>query len=285
MRGYRGFTLAEMLVTIAIMAVLVLFLARVFSSATSIVTSGNKRLDADAQSRPLLDRMAIDFAKLVKRPELDYFVKSPGNMQTGNDQIAFFSEVPGYYPSTGSQSPISLVGYRINSTSGSATYNKMERLSKGLLWNGVSTSETPIVFLPLTISANWPSATNASSDPDYELVGPQVFRFEYYYILQNGSLSNIPWDTGAGHTSINGMQDVAAIAAAVAVIDPKSKVLLSDSQIAAIISRLPDFNSGTRPGDLALQWQNALNSITDMPREAISQIRISERYFPLTPRF
>jgi len=285
MRGNRGFTLIELLVTLAIMALLVLFLARVFSSAASIASAGNKRMDADAQSRPLLDRMAIDFAKIVKRAELDYFIKSPGNMQTGNDQLAFFTEVPGYYPAAGSQSPISLIGYRVNSTGGSAAFNKMERLGKGLVWNGVSASDTPIIFLPLTISANWPSATNASSDPDYEVVGPQVFRFEYYYLLQNGILTNIPWDTVAGHTGINGMQDVAAIVAAIAVIDSKSKVLLSDSQIGTIIGSLADFNLGMQPGDLVRQWQNSLNSISGMPREAISQIRISQRYFPLTPKF
>jgi prepilin-type N-terminal cleavage/methylation domain-containing protein len=285
MRGDRGFTLMELLVTLAIMALLVLFLARVFSSAASIASAGNKRMDADAQSRPLLDRMAIDFAKIVKRAELDYFIKSPVNPQVGNDQIAFFTEVPGYYPAAGSQSPISLIGYRVNSTGGSAAYNKMERLAKGLVWNGVSATDTPIIFLPLTISASWPSATNASSDPDYEVVGPQVFRFEYYYLLQNGTLTNTPWDGGAGHTSINGMQDVAAIVAAIAVIDPKSKVLLSDSQIGTIIGGLSDFNQGMQPGDLVRQWQNSLNSISGMPREAISQIRISQRYFPLTPKF
>jgi prepilin-type N-terminal cleavage/methylation domain-containing protein len=285
MRGDRGFTLIELLVTLAIMALLVLFLARVFSSAASIASAGNKRMDADAQSRPLLDRMAIDFAKIVKRAELDYFIKSPVNPQVGNDQIAFFTEVPGYYPAAGSQSPISLIGYRVNSTGGSAAFNKMERLGKGLVWNGVSASDTPIIFLPLTISASWPSATNASSDPDYEVVGPQVFRFEYYYLLQSGTLTNIPWDAAAGHTGINGMQDVAAIVAAIAVIDSKSKVLLSDSQIGTIIGSLSDFNLGMQPGDLVRQWQNSLNSISGMPREAISQIRISQRYFPLTPKF
>jgi prepilin-type N-terminal cleavage/methylation domain-containing protein len=285
MREDRGFTLIELLVTLAIMALLVLFLARVFSSAASIASAGNKRMDADAQSRPLLDRMAIDFAKIVKRAELDYFIKSPVNPQIGNDQIAFFTEVPGYYPAAGSQSPISLIGYRVNSTGGSAAFNKMERLGKGLVWNGVSASDTPMIFLPLTISASWPSATNASSDPDYEVVGPQVFRFEYYYLLQSGTLTNIPWDTAAGHTGINGMQDVAAIVAAIAVIDSKSKVLLSDSQIGTIIGSLSDFNLGMQPGDLVRQWQNSLNSISGMPREAISQIRISQRYFPLTPRF
>ena len=112
----------------------------------------------------------------------------------GNDQIAFYSAVPGYYPPTGLQSPVSLVAYRINSASGTAAFHKMERLGKGLVWNGVSLTDTPVVFMPLTISATWPAATSSSaSDPDYEVIGPQVFRFEYCYLLKaNGSLSITP---------------------------------------------------------------------------------------------
>ena len=116
--------------------------------------------------------MAVDFAKMLKRTDVDYYIKQPikynghGNghgfgkkLQTGqqgSDQIAFFSQVSGYYPSTGSQSPLSLVAYRINEDSTSASYLKLERMGKGLLWNGVSTSNqqpnnpnytSPMVFL------------------------------------------------------------------------------------------------------------------------------------------
>src|SRR5260370_109744 len=118
--------------------------------------------------------------------------------QEGSDQIAFFSPVPGYYPS-GAASPLSLVAYRVNQNSNLPSYLKLERMGKGLLWNGVANSSNlnnastllPIVFLPQTIdgmSRPWYAAVNndninKSQDADYETVGPQVFRFEYYYLL------------------------------------------------------------------------------------------------------
>src|SRR5947208_12473907 len=103
-----------------------------------------------------------------------------------NDQIACYSAVLRYYPSTGSQSPLSLVGYRINAVAGATAFNKMERLGIGLVWNGVS-ADTPVVFLPLTINGNWPSAVSTSTaDSNYEVIGPQVFRFEYCYVLTDG---------------------------------------------------------------------------------------------------
>jgi hypothetical protein len=123
--------------------------------------------------------------------------------------------------------------------------------------------------MPLTISATWPTATNANSDPDYELIGPNVFRFEYYYLLKNGSLSDTP----------TAIQNVAAIAIAIATVDPRSRVLLSDLQVTTLAGRLTDFTTSMKPGDLLGQWQTTLDGVTDMPRPAISAVRIYERYF------
>ena len=282
MRRSNGFTIVELLVSIAVLVVLVLLVSRLFSSAATITTLGNKRMSADAQLRPLFDRMAVDFSQMIKRSDVDYYLKSSANAQPGNDQMAFYSAVAGYYPSNGSQSPISVVGYRINSISGSTSFNKLERMSKGLVWNGVSATDTPIVFSPLTISATWPAATNASADSDYEMIGPYVFRFEYSYLLKNGNLSDTPWISG--HTSVSGMQDVAGISVAIAAIDPKSRVLISDSQLTTLTSRLTDFTTSMTPGALLNQWQTALDGITDMPRPAIQGVRIYERYFYLLPK-
>lgn len=227
-------------------------------------------MDAEAQIRPLFDRMAVDFAQMVKRTDVDYYLKSASNAQSGNDQMAFYSTVPGYYPSSGSQSPVSLVAYRINAQ------NKLERMAKGLVWNGVSTTDTPIVFLPLTITGTWPAATNDSSDSDYELIGPYVFRFEYYYFLKDGALSEAPGG--------NGMQDVAAICVSIGTIDPTSRVLVSDSQLTALAGRMNDFTASMKPGDLLAQWQSALDSTTDIARPTVSAIRIYQRYFHLMPK-
>lgn len=271
-----GFTLVEMLVSIAVLTLIVLSVTRLLNDAATLANSGNKRMEADGQARPLLDRIAIDFAQMLKRPDVDYYVKTPTNVQPGNDQLAFYSEVPGYYPSAGSQSPVSLVSYRINAQ------GKAERLGKGLLWNGVSLSNTPIVFLPRTIAASWPAATDDTADSDYEIAATNVFRFEYFYWLMNGNISDIPWDTTAGHTAINGMQDVAAISVAIAAIDPKSRVLLSDPQVMTMAARMNDFSLSTGPGALLAQWQNALDTTTDLPHPAIAGIRIYQRYFQLT---
>ena len=304
----QGFTLTELLVTMGVLVLLVLLFTQLLNSSATIMTLGNKRMDTDSQARQLFDRMAIDFAQMVKRPDVDYYLKSSSGPasdcgvcgpQTGNDQAAFYSTVPGYYsiptPTPAATpiapSPVSLVSYRINSDSspsGSAFYNRMQRMGKGLAWNGFSTSLTPVVFLPQTIGGpqpaggTWPSAVSSSAtDSSYEVVGPQVFRFEYYYLLKTGSFSATPWDTSAGHTNVGGMRDVAAIIADIAVIDPKSRVLLNDSQVTTIAGGLSDYVAGMVPGQLRANWQTYLDGITNLPRPAISGIRVYERYFYL----
>ena len=290
-----AFTILELLVSIAVLVILILLVSRLFTSAAAVITSGNRRMDADAQLRPLFDRIAVDFSQMVRRSDLDFFGKntaapnSSGGSMGGNDQIAFYSCVAGYYPTPSFQSPISLVGYRVNSDSTGRSFNKLERMSKGLIWNGVSSSYTPILFLDsastTTIANKWPAAvSNSTTDSDYELIGPSVFRFEYYYLLSNGSLSDTPWNTSTGHTSVSGMQDVAAISVCIAIIDPKTKVLISDSQLTTLAGRLPDFSSSMRPGDLLSQWQAVLDATTDIPRPSVSAIRIYERYFYLLPK-
>ena len=278
-----GFTLTELLVSIAVLVGLVLLFSRLFLSAAGVTTAGNKRMDTDAQVRPLFERFAVDFAQMVKRSDVDFFGKgtaapnSVGGPMTGNDQLSFFSAVPGYHPSTVSPSPISLVAYRIGA-------NKLERMAKALLWNGASATETPIVYLPLTIAANWVGATNDNPDADYELIGPDVFRFEYYYVLKSGALSVTPWDATAGHMNVSGLQDVAAVQICVAALDPKSRQLLSEDQLNTLAEAMFDFSPPMSRGDLLAQWQTAVNGATALPRPALSAVRLYERGFAINPR-
>ena len=290
-RGAAGFTLAELLISVGVIVLLVFLSTRLINSATTVTILGHKRIDADSEARQVLDRMATDFAQMVKRTDVDYYVKLANQQRMQNDQIAFYSAVPGYYPVSGAQSPVSLIAYRVNSDPTSPSYNKMERLGKGLVWNGVSTTDTPVVFLPFKISTTWPYATNQNPDPSspsaYEVIGPDVFRFEYCYLLTSGALSDAPCLNANGCTTLN-TRDVAAIVVDLAVIDPRSKVLLTNQQMATLNTGtfsnfLTDFNTDlNRPGQLLYYWQLKLNRVTNLPRgQAVAGVRLYERYFYL----
>jgi prepilin-type N-terminal cleavage/methylation domain-containing protein len=348
----NGFTLAELLVSVFVLSIIILMVAQLMTSATTITRTGHTHISTDTQARTVFDRMAVDFAQMLKRTDIDYYVKGPtnytghgnghgwgnrrGSGQQGSDQIAFFSQVPGYYPS-GAQSPASLVAYRVNQSTnaGNPAYFKLQRMGKGLLWNGVSNltnlnnanTTYPIVFLPQTISgiANagkmWYAAvnndnTNNSDDPDYETIGPGVFRFEYYYLIKNGRLDDVPWDKFArpNQTSLTnpqsiGLTDVEAIVVAIAVIDPAGRALIdaaSPTSLDDLASDMFDFRSargrgmgGTKNiGDLEADWNAVLvgdptqglpgvistgmtSNSTPVPPEAAKAIRIYSKTFDL----
>ena len=83
----------------------------------------------------------------------------------------------------------------------------------------------------------------------YEVIGPQVFRFEYCYLLTDGTLSITP------PTNVSG---IAAIIADIAVIDSKSKVLLNDAQIAKFSRAMIDYRQHV-PGELRVRLAEPLD--------------------------
>jgi prepilin-type N-terminal cleavage/methylation domain-containing protein len=325
-RMCRAFTLVEMLISIVMLALLILLVTQVINTAATTVRPANKHIDTDTEARTVFDRMAADFAQMSKRTDVDYYFKanarkypghsgghSKGGGQQGqtdlNDYIAFYSQVPGY--SSGSPSPISLVAYRVNGLSTSAAYNKLERRGEGLLWNGISNlnvnnpNPKPMFFLPIQIQTIWPAVATNTTDqnrdqPYLETVGPHVFRFEYSYLLKNGKATDTPWDTDAGHTSINGLADVEAIGVTIAVIDPQSRSLLTsgdptEQNILNLQNYMNDFRTAPGRGvggtknviDLEAQWNAVVTDPTtypltaNMPRAALSAIRIYSRSFDL----
>src|SRR5438874_13699371 len=123
-RTDAGFTLAELLVSVFVLVLLIFMFTQLMTSVTAITRNDHKHIDTDTQARVVFDRMALDFAQMVKRLDVDYYVKQRSGYNghgnghgwgqghhgdLGSDQLAFFSQVPGYYPGSAllEQSPIS----------------------------------------------------------------------------------------------------------------------------------------------------------------------------------
>lgn len=286
-----AFTLTEMLVAIAVTTVLVLLVTRLLTIATLITSTSAKRIDVNSQIRPLFNRMAVDFSQMITKNDVTCYVKLSSNPQPGSDLIAFFSLVDGLYPNTGAdaekkQPQTTVISYRVN------PQFQLERMAKSLPFAGQAT-QPPLVFgTTYTLWTQWPTATDLtalpSPEPDSSVIGAEVFRFEYYYLLKDGTASVSPWST---MTQVR-MTDVTAIAVAVAVIDPKSRKLLKsdNSDIAALAGTMCDydpsmgttglFNWATSKGDPRNGWQKTLdNSI--LPRQALSGIRLFQRIISL----
>ena len=309
--GRAAFTLVELLVAIAVLALLVALIGQLFFNTTAASAISTNHIESDARVRLLFARMASDFSHIVKRSDVDCFLKEPlypawptstvqnVNTQLGpaNDQIAFFSEVSGYSDVSGvAENSPSLIAYRVNNT---GTAPCIERMGKALSWSGGTAGIYPIAFMPVYISEVWPTATIApassgTSDPaydqDYETLVPNAFRFEYYYQLRSGALSSTPWDTTATynplHTALNGWADVAGIGVVVAVTDRKSAALASSASLQALAKQMEDFPtqfpvpSGFTVGSLQQNWQSTVAAST-LPAAVKDGIRVYEQVFSI----
>lgn len=70
-----AFTLTELLVSIFGLVLLVLILAQALDTAATIARPANKHIDTDTEARVVLDHMAVDLARMLKRTDVDYYVK------------------------------------------------------------------------------------------------------------------------------------------------------------------------------------------------------------------
>ncbi len=301
-----AFTLGELLISLAVLTVLVLFVGQMFNGAMTVVSQGTKHMEAESHARPLFDRLAVDIAQMVKRTDVSFYLKCAGDPMSGtNDRIAFFSAVPGYYndSSWGYNSGYSVVAYRVNTDSTKSQYNKLERMAKGLPLNGAysGSARMPLLFLdngspPATaIGQAWPDAiapAGESSDPyqRFELVGPQVFRFEYYYLTSASPASLVQYpasslkDPALDWSTVykTNIRDISAIVVDVAVIDPQSRRILSKVDIATLTSQLEDYGNGMGPGELLGRWQNTIDS-SNLPHAALQGIRLYRALFLSLP--
>ena len=303
-----AFTVLELLVSIALMALLLLVVAHIMNNARTVATSSRRHIDADAEARMVFDRMARDFARMVKRSDVDYLVTK----QAGSDSVFFYSEAPGFSSATGaSQNGVSLVGYRINSSF------QLERLGKGLTWDG--TGADSMVFLTFANQTTAPPSVPAddstlakafssevapaSTDPDYHVLAQNVFRFEICFLLKSrvqpdGAIlpaiySNVPYDSRASHTSTAGigLSDVQAIVVTLAVLDNTSKKILpAGADLTAAVAALPDPSdaslANSTPTLPAQAWRSLVNSgnfsqSSGLPPSAASHVRIYQRIFEL----
>lgn len=224
--GTSGFTILELLVAMAVFAMLAVLVAQLTISATSVTTGGTKRMDADNQARLIFDRMANDFARMVKRPDADcIFAK-----QAGNDAMFFYSEAPAYAAeSLGSstKNTVALVGYRINTNSSKfqpPTYAKgypvLERLGETLAWDGTTSNDASatqentapggMVFFVYptgsatpdpasTLEGTWAKTIGTAAsqytdgaDKDYHVLSDAVYRMEIAFLLTDGTVSTTP---------------------------------------------------------------------------------------------
>lgn len=232
---------------IAVLSILVLMFASMMSSTSATVFSGNKHLTADDQARLVLDRIQMDLARMPKRSDLYFqFLK-----QTGNDELTFYSETPGFFAggtAAASESNLSLVSYQYTNT------YELERLGQGCEW-----TDSNVAFSPT------PTTAPTLNSSDFHLLSSSVFRLEIGFLIRQDA-THLQITATAPTPGSQAFQNFVAVVVAIAVLDPQSEAMVNTNSYSTLIAALPDFPSPTIPSPqtISLASTNAPNSgITD----------------------
>jgi prepilin-type N-terminal cleavage/methylation domain-containing protein len=113
-RRSEGFSLVELLVAMAVLAIIGLIIVQLTSSTANVTRLSNRSIDASAQARLAFDRIGLDLKSLVRRDDIDLEAGNPISA-TRSDVLLFFSSVTSQASSlsTWQNRGLSLVAYRI----------------------------------------------------------------------------------------------------------------------------------------------------------------------------
>lgn len=239
----RGFTMLELLVAMAVLALLMLLVIQIVGLSSSAVSGSSKKMDSVAAGRFVLDRLGADLAARLRREDAgSSFAKA-----NGSDALVFFSEVGGY----AGPRQLAAVGYRMKELPDRQM--QLERGVTGGNWDDGFSVTPPVI-----------------EEADYSILADSVLRMEFCFLTTKGELvSSMPAD----------FSTVAAVVVAVATLDSASRQMLNLGDIAALASELPDSDDEEEP---LATWEKARSDPqfgAGLPARAVQGLRFYQRTF------
>jgi hypothetical protein len=301
-----------MLTAMAVLSLLLLLLFSMVESVSYVADTSQRTGDIDTEARQVLDRIGLDIAGMLIRPDVDQFYYSdPAN--NGSDKMFFYSHTTGYFASEAdatTNNPVTLVGYRINTTDNPNGQPVLERLAQGLMWDGANVGLQYLTFQPqasvtaapvlvggtITNSVVVGETGDATPNPSYyDAIGGQVFRLGICFQLQNGTFSRYPGFTNGAPVYPGSITNTVAIVVAVAALDSKSRQLVSPSGWAYLTNAAMAFPidpaklADSPPVLMDSQWNADLTNSAfaqtaksvGIPAVAASHIKVYQRYYYL----
>lgn len=266
-----AFTILELLVAIAVLAMIVGLLATAMSEASRLTVRGHKQMDLDSDARLVFDRIASDIRRLVPGDDIDAgFVTD----DSGNSRPAFFTRVRGVGGTSSSVRPVSLVGYRLFQAGARNVGSpplQLQRAAVASEWTGsfLTFSETP--------DLRRADGVFAFSDPGaFQSLSEQILRFSIRFLVEeeDGSyrLQALPPDR---------IESIRAFVIGLAMLDLRSQEILTSDQILSVASA---FSNPAEGADFLTAWNSILTAPTfpphGVPAGATTGLRVYQRTIP-----
>ncbi len=304
----RSFTLVELLTAIAVLSILLLFCLSMIGSVSYVADTSERKGDIDTEARQVLDRIGLDIAGMLIRPDVDQFYYL--DPTTGSDKMFFYSHVTGYFNSdmdASTNNAVTLVGYRINTADNPNGQPVLERLAQGLMWDGAGGGLQYLTFQPQTsataapvllggtITNQWTSVVGDTGDATpnpsyYDTIGSQVFRVGICFQLSNGSFSRYPGFTNSAPLYPGSITNTVTVVVAIAALDTQSRQLVPAGSWQNLMTTALPINASqladTPPVLMDAQWNAALTKSgfpqsVGIPDVVASHIKVYQRSYPL----
>jgi prepilin-type N-terminal cleavage/methylation domain-containing protein len=270
-----GFTLIELMVAVAILAMICVLLAKLTEDTQNVTGPNLRRLDVDGQSQLAFDRLFLDFTGMPLRGDVPCLIQ---NTTDGSPLLRFLSTIP----SSSGNRGLSVISYRMGKDTGSGApvtsgYLCLQRASKGADWAqslmGSKANGSPVTF------ADLPS-TLIASDSDYDVLAEGIVRMMITCRRSDtGAMtSSFPVNT-AGESDLS---KVSGIVVSLVALDPRSLKLLSPTQVDAIAAMFPAPADGSLP---AQSWETIARNpgtFPGYPKAVAQSFRVYQRFFPVT---
>lgn len=267
----RAFSLLEMLVAVAVLAVVVVLFSQMVAMVMKTWNAGRSQADNFAQARVALDVMSRDLEAISRNSDLPAFYID------GLPQLAFYTKQQSLVtPTENGTRPLCRIVYSVTNVAGTSLLRRSAR--------GFNFGED-VGFAP----TNWSVATNGTAfNSD---IGPGVLLLRHQFIGTNG-LNILPGEINVGWTNLatsNGVSGLRSVVVSLAVIDGDHLKILKDAGKLAQLQA----NFGTNnPGQLlsyASTWQAQLNDSArpllagGVPASVLRGLKIFERTVLLPP--
>ena len=246
-RGRGGFTLIEVLTSIAVMAILTAMLGTMILTMGHTWENARDRVNNFTKARAMLDMMDNDLQAGLFRPDLPAFPS--GNME-------FYTLRPGISTAQPVRN-ISAVGYQINTAS-----NVLQRSDQSYQWTSA---------IAFGAGATFPTTGTARD------TAPGVVGFQVVFEQADGTLSTNTYN------STSTANPTRAIGITLAVVDDQTMLALSAAnQVTTLSAALKNAVPSPPTGSVKAVWESYLNGTSmnwkSYPSGLGVGLKIFERY-------
>jgi prepilin-type N-terminal cleavage/methylation domain-containing protein len=257
----RGFTLIELIVTMAILTIILTMALQVTESARNSIKLTESKSSNDAIARKTFDRINRDLSQMLVRKDVRIEFKP----KSGNDEIAFLTQSKGFTASGDiGERGVSLVSYSLQHDP--AVGEKLLRGSRGHLF-----TDTPGDALKLDADLPFP----VIAPDNLQLLSNNIIRFEVEYLIQANT--GVTLEVNPPVTS----EKLRGLVITLVTLDDRGRRAIKPGTLESLAARFPD---AVIAKNTLTTWSFnrdafAKSGIPGLPKDVLQSIRCYQRTF------